>query len=681
MRQLTIVTIFVTILGICAVSAQVANPDEVGNTVKMEEVVVTATRTPELSERLGSSVNVITAEKIEQQKANTVLDVLRGMPGLYVSRTGTPGKTTSVFLRGGASKHTLVMLDGVQMNSPTSGDFEWTNLSSDNIERIEIVRGPQSTLYGSDAMAGVINIFTQNGSAKPHYSLSAQGGSFSTFTEQANASGSFDNFKYSFALSRDDSDGLKSINVPVYKKSGDEDAVADTYIEKPYGNDKANNTTFVGRLGYTFSERFDVQLVGRFNRGETGVPSRVVLDETGNLVRNFDQNANQLHTTNLGLLQGNARLLKWWNSRLKASLAKEGLNYEDLPDPDEDATKAYSVSSEINTNILTVDWQHTLTLDQFIPKNDIIQNSLVIGTEFEQQNATNTDVLKNETQFDESLQNIAGYAEDKIGLWDRLFLTVGGRLDNHSKFGTVVTPRITSAYLLRETNTKFRASWGKGFRAPAFNELVYPNYGNPNLEPERSQSFDVGLEQSFFNRRISVGGTYFQTKFDNLIAAKLVNPDTYRYQADNIEKAESNGVELEGMVQIIDGLAVLGNYTFVNAQDTTKTGEEKPLRRRPKHNGRVIINYAPTFEPLSGRLNLNLDVVLVGKRYDNNPAKYGEAFWYPGYNKVDLAASYKILDTLQIYGKVSNLMNQNYQEVVGYPTQGINFFGGTRVSF
>jgi vitamin B12 transporter len=502
-----------------------------------------------------------------------------------------------------------------------------------------------------------------------------------TFTEQAKASGSLNDLKYSFALSRDDSDGLETINVPIYKKSGTEAAIADKYLEKSYGNDQSNNTTFVGRLGYRFLERFEVQVVGRFNRGKTGVPSQVVLDETGNLVRNFDQNANQLHTTNLGLIQGDAHLLEWWRSRLKASFAKEGLHYEDLPDPDEDAATAYSVSSEIDTNILTIDWQHTLTLDQFIPKNEIVQNSLVIGAEFEQQNATNFDVLNHETQFDESLHNVAGYAAENIGLWDRLFLTLGGRLDNHSKFGTVVTPRITSAYLLRETNTKLRASWGKGFRAPAFNELIYPNYGNPNLDPEKSQSFDVGLEQSFFDKRISVGGTYFQTKFDNLIAAQLVNPETYRYQAANIEKAESSGVEIEGVVQPIDGLAVLGNYTFVSAQDTTQPGEEKPLRRRPKHSGRVIINYAPAFEPLSGKLNLNLDVVLVGKRYDNNPAQYGEAFWYPSYNKVDIAASYQILDLLQVYGKVSNLMNQDYQEVVGYPTQGINFFGGTRVSF
>jgi vitamin B12 transporter len=676
-----VVTIWVTIFGICAIYAQVANPEEVGKTVKMEEVVITATRTPESSERLGSSVNVITGEQIEQQKANTILDVLRGMPGIYVSRTGTPGKTTSVFLRGSASKHTLIMLDGVQINSPTSGDFEWTNLSSDNIERIEIVRGPQSTLYGSDAMAGVINIFTKDSSAQPHYRFSAQGGSLMTFTERANASGSLNKLKYSFALSRDDSDGLESVNVPIYKKSGTEDAVADKYLEKSYGNDQANNTTLVGRLGYTFSERFEFQFVGRFNRGETGVPSQVVLDETGKLVRNFDQNANQLHTTNLGLIQGNASLFEWWKSRLKFSFAKEGLNYKDLPDPDEDATKAYSVSSEIDTNILTIDWQHTLTLDQFIPDNDIIQNSLVVGAEFEQQNATNFDVLQNKTQFDESLQNVAGYAEENIGLWNRLFLTLGGRFDNHSKFGTVITPRITSAYLLRETNTKLRASWGKGFRAPTFNELVYPNYGNQELEPEKSQSFDVGLEQSFFDKRINVGGTYFHMKFDNLIAAQLVNPETYKYQAANIEKAKSNGFELESMVQVINGLAVLGSYTFVSAQDTTTPGEAKPLRRRPRHSGRVIITYTPAFEPLSGKLNLNLDVVLVGKRYDNNPAKYGEAFWYPGYNKVDFAASYQILDMFQIYGKVSNLMAQDYQEVVGYPTQGINFFGGTKVSF
>jgi len=530
-------------------------------------------------------------------------------------------------------------------------------------------------------MAGVINIFTKGGSDKSHHSLSAQAGSFMTFAEQASASGSLNSLKYSFALSHSDSDGLESINVPIYKKAGTEDAIADKYVEKTYGNDKANNTTFVGRLGYSLSEQFDVQFVGRFNRGETGVPSQVVLDETGNLVRNFDQNANQLHTTNLGLIQGNAHVLEWWKSRLKASFAKEYLNYEDLADAGEDENLAYPVSSEINTNILTVDWQNTITLDQFILTNDIIQNSLVIGAEFEQQNATNTDVLSGKTRFDESLQNMAGYAETNIGLWDRLFLTLGGRFDKHSEFGTAIMPRITSAYLLRQTNTKLRASWGKGFRAPTFNELVYPDYGNPDLDPEESQSFDVGLEQSFCKKRVTVGGTYFQMKFDNLIAAQLVNPETYSYQAANIEKAETNGFELEGVVQLVDGLAVLGSYTFVKAEDITNSGEEKPLRRRPKHSGRVIVNYAPTFEPLSGRLNLNLDVVLVGKRYDNSPDKYGESFWYPGYNKMDFTASYQILDMLQFYGKVANLMNENYQEVVGYPTQGMNFFGGTRVSF
>ena len=640
---------------------------------QLEEVVVTATRTAEPADQIGSAVTVIMAEQMEQQKAHTVLDVLRSLSGVHVVRTGTLGKTTSLFLRGSNADHALIMLDGVQMNNSTLGAFEWTNLTVDNLSRIEIVRGPQSTLYGSDALGGVINIIIRKGSGKPKIQLHARASSQKVLTERATVGGGSNKVTYSVAASRTDSSGLLSVDTPIYRDppEGEEDVMVDRYVEGDYGNDDYDNTTVSGRISYQFSEKVSLDSVGRFYRGAGGIPGRLVLSPDGVVATDFDRNAHQTQNDGMGLVSLNAKLLENLQSRLNLSVGVLSTAFEDLKDPNEE--KTFEVHSKINGNILTADWQNTLR----VPVGDQIQNKIVFGAEIENQNAKNTDELKGTENFDESVTNFAIYAQERLSWANQFFLTVGTRLDHHSNFGTVLNPRITGAYLMPQTGTKFRASFGTGFRAPTFNDLFFPNYGDPELEPEESTSFDLGIDQVLLDGKVGVGATYFQNEFDNLIAAELVDPENFVSKASNIESAETRGVEVNATLQPLDSLAVMGSYTYVDAKDTSDPNEAKPLRRRAKHTGRLQLNYA-----LPVGLAFNLDTVFVGERPDRIPGVQTRALLnLPSYTTINLAASYVLGESVSIFGKIANLTNENYQELVGYPTLGRQFIGGTSVTF
>ena len=381
-------------------------------------MIVTATRTAESTDRIGSAVTVITAEQMQQQKAHTVLDILRSLPGVHVVRTGTLGKTTSIFLRGSNSDHALVMLDGVQMNSLTTGAFEWANLTIDNLDRIEIVGGPQSTLYGSDALGGVINVITRKGIGKPKLQLHASASSLSVFTEQATVRGTSKKVSYSVAASRTDSSGLDSTDTPIYQEpqEGSESVIVDRYVETVYGNDDYDNTTVSGRVSYQLSEAVSLDFVGRFYRGAGGIPGQLVLGNDGSIATDFDRNANQTQSDGMGLVSLNAKLLENLQSRLNLSLGVGSIVFEDLKDPNEES--AFETHSKINANTLTADWQNTFRA----PVSESIENKIVLGAEIENQNARNADELTGTETFDESVTNVAFYAQEGFSWANRFFL-------------------------------------------------------------------------------------------------------------------------------------------------------------------------------------------------------------------------------------------------------------------
>jgi vitamin B12 transporter len=609
--------------------------------VILEKVVVTATRIETPIEEIASSVTVISSQEIERKQKATVLEVLRGTPGLDVVQSGGPGRGTSVFLRGANSEHTLVMIDGVEVNDPISPgrSFDFAHLTVDNIERIEVIRGPQSTLYGSDAIGGVIHIITKKGEGKPKFFLSAEGGSFTTFREATGISGGNKWVNYSFALSRFDTEGISAAS----KKDGN------------YEKDGYKNTSLSTRLGFTPLENLNIDFILRY------IDAKAETDNFGGVggddPNNVQESKQFLFKTQVGL----SLLNHFWNQKLGFVINthnRDSKNKKDAQHPFDFSKGHY------DGQLLKFDWQHTLNLHK--------TNALTFGFEFEEEEGES----KWEDQwgvsiFPKKTANIKGYyIQDQIKLWDRFFTTIGVRIDDHSRFGTETTYRIAPAYLIKETDTKIKGTFGTGFKAPSLYQLFAPAtlwgpIGNKDLKPEKSKGWDFGIEQDLLKHKVSFGATYFRNDFKDLIDFDFSKGYV------NIAKAKTEGIELFASVKPIDNLTARINYTYTDTEDK-KTG--KPLLRRPRNKMGLDLNYH-----FLDKGNLNLGAIYVGKRDDWKP--YPVRGRIGGYTLVNLAASYDITKNFQIFGRVDNLFDKDYEEVSGYGTPGLSFFGGIKLSF
>jgi vitamin B12 transporter len=610
---------------------------------KTEEIVVTATRIETPSREVGSSVTVITNQQIEERQNTTVLEVLRTVPALDVVQLGGPGGQTSVFIRGAKSEHTLVLIDGIEMNDPMEPgrSYDFANLTTDNIERIEIIRGPQSTLYGSDAIGGVINIITKRGKGRPSGFVSAEGGSFNTFREKAGFSGSNKWANYSLGISRLDTDGISAAN----KKDGNHE------------KDGYGNTSISTKLGVTPAENFDADFVLRY------IKAKADIDNYGG-VGGDDPN----NTTDSEQLfsRTQARLSLFndlWEQKLGFSLTDLDRDYRNDTDADHPADLS---RDSYNGQTLKLDWQHNLYLHE--------TNTLTLGVETEKEKGESDYYSESAwgpytSTFKKKTARTTGYyLQDQVKLWDSWFTTLGVRIDDHSRFGSETTYRIASAYLVRQTGTKFRGTYGTGFKAPTLYQL-YSQYGDKNLDPEESTGWDIGVEQSLFDKKLILGATYFSNEFDELIDFES---GTSKYI--NVAEAEARGVEVFVSARPIDDLTFQASYTYTDTEDKA-TG--KDLLRRAKNKLGFDVNYR-----FIGKGNVNLDLVYVGKRNDNDystwPAKRVEL---NDYVLVNLAASYDITKNIQIFGKAENLLDEDYEEVKGFGTPGISAYAGVKLSF
>jgi len=599
---------------------------------KLDDVVVTATRDEVPIEQVGSSITVITAKEIEQQQKQSVADVLRMVPGLDVVRTGGAGQTTAVYLRGAKSGHTLVLIDGVEMNDSSSldGGYDFAHLTTVNIERIEILRGPQSTLYGSSAMSGVINIITKRGGGKLKGFVSAEGGSHYTAKETAGLSGGTDLLQYSLGLSRFDSDGISVANSN--NGNPENDGYKNSYVDASFGITPIQNF-YMDFIFKYLNSKTDIDSVS----WSTGQPTDDLVSNAKSEEYYFSSQAN------LTLFNS------FWNQKLGVSLSDINREYN-----------AYN-SSYDGQNI-KIDWQHILHLHS--------TNDLTLGAERKEESA------KTDSMQEKPAKTTSLYLQDQIKLFDSWFTTIGTRLDDHNQFGTEATYRFTTAYLLKQSNTKIRASYGTGFKAPSLIQLYHPTWGsNAALKPEKSTGWDVGFEQSLADKQASVGVGYFHNDFDQLIDG-YADPVTYTYSYKNIAKAESEGVELTASYQPLDELIFHAAYTYTQTKDRT-TGEE--LTRRPKIKLSGDINYR-----YLGKGNLNLGFIYVGTRNDLSfdPITYtSQTVKLKAYLLVNLAASYDITKNLQLFGRIDNLLDKSYEEVLGYGTPGISAYGGVKVSF
>lgn len=599
-------------------------------------IVVSPTGTATPLSQVASSVTVITAADIEREQRRTVTDVLATVPGLNVVQTGGPGGTAQVYMRGTESRHVKVLIDGIDIGDPSdpSGAADISQLLAGDIARIEVLRGPQSGLYGSDAIGGVISVTTKKGEGPVKTTASAEGGSFGTFNQTAGFSGSSDKINYAFNIAH-----FRATSVP---------NVPDRLITPGVQQTKSfyDNKTISARLGYDFNENFGVNWVGRFTNSDFRYPDSSF--------------TNQETTTPRQALTRGEAVWSALDGRIKNYF---GVDYTNLSRP----TTTSSGLSVYDGQRVKYDWRSVI---QALPGQTV-----VLGADHQKDYYQNNSVYTPGGRIDVSNGNKGVYAELQSQFAERFFVVSNIRHDDNDAFGGHDTYRIAPAVLLPGTDTKLKASYGTGFKAPSLDQL-YGSYdmfgwitlGNPNLKPEESKGWDAGFEQPIAGNRIRFGATYFHNDITDLI--QFTSFGAYSSYL-NVSQAKTQGAEVFAAWTVAPQFSLRGDYTYTEAYDA-QTHEQ--LRRRPKHKGSVTAVWTPTEQ-----WQVTGTVLAVSEWLDNDRMTFAKV-WTPGYTVVNLATEYKTTANTTIFGRVDNLFNKHYENPNGYMKTGIGVFGGIRVA-
>ncbi len=582
-----------------------------------EVIVVTAERRETPVRTVGSSVTVLDRAEIERRNQTTVLELLRTVPGLEVSQGGGPGKTASVFLRGGSSSHTLVLLDGVRVNDATTGAFDFADLTTDQIERIEIVRGPQGLLYGSEAVAGVISIASRRGREGLRGSAEVGAGSHDLRHLRLALDGGTGRLDYSLAVADLATDGVSAAS----ERRGNRE-------RDPY-----DNRTAAGRLGLAFLGDGRVDLSLRHLEGDTR------LDGFDFIAGPVDDPDFTMAREALSLaLKVEKDLARRWRQSFLVGHYDEDLAGADPTDPFNNFA--------IGTRRTEITAQSDLALSP--------ADTLSLGYTLERRQGENLGA------FAEVVHLRSAFAHNRWSWRERLFLTAGVRRDDHSRFGGETTFRVTGARLWPGSGTRLHASYGTGFRAPSLNELFFPGFGNPGLAPETSEGLDLGVEQTFLGGRLRLDATYFETDFDDLIGF-----DFTTFRAANIARAEVAGLEVEARLQAAPGLAVDVSHTYTETEDLA-TG--RALARRPRNRSALALGFEA-----SARLSGALTGIAVADRVDSDGSTMDD------YQRLDLSLAYRATRLLAPYLRLENLLDQEYEEITGFTSPGLTAAVGLKV--
>jgi vitamin B12 transporter len=597
-------------------------------------VVVSPTAVVTPAAEVASSVSVVTARDIQTQQYRSVPDALNTVPGLNVVQTGGPGGQTSVFMRGTNSNHTKVLIDGIDVGDPSTpnGAFDYAHLLTADIQQLEILRGPQSGLYGSDAIGGVISVITRKGDGPARATASIEAGSFNTFNQTVGLSGSQDNFNYAFNVAH-----LHAGDVPV------------TPLEllppgqKPIGNNY-DNMTYSTKLGLALNEDWTVNSVVRYTdatllfTGDSGFPS----------FPNPTQSSHNVH-------QLATREEAVWSLLDGRIVNTFGVNYASNRSSD---LAPGDIASTVGTGErIKYDWRAVTNL---APGNDVI-----VGLEQQTECLDTTD-------FSAENGNKAGFVELQSSFAKRFFLVANLRNDANDAFGSHATYRVAPSVIVPFTETKLKASYGTGFKAPSLSELyqdfpAFNFYANPNLQPEESTGYDAGFEQPLFNNRVSFGSTYFHNAIANLITSNA----TFTSYA-NVGLATTEGTENFVAADITERFSIRADYTFTRAVDAS-TGLQ--LLRRPKEKWSTTATWRP-IDPLT----LSATVLHVSGWLDVNRSGTVSGMIAPGYTVVNLRGDYAVSDQVKLFARVDNLFNEHYQNPTGFLAPGLGVFGGIRVA-
>lgn len=586
--------------------------------VKIEEVVVTASRIEEAIEEPTSEIAVISSEDIKKMNVEFLPEVLRKVPDISLIQSGGDGRLTSVFLRGGDSKHTLVMIDGVKANSNTTGGFDFSGIPVEDIERVEILKGSQSTIYGSEAVAGVINIITKKGEGKLKVDISFEGGSHGTYNPSLTVSGSEKALNYRFTAQYFHTDGISAA------KNGSE-------------KDSYENTFFSWKLGHKPSGNMELEITGNYYNDIAALDGYDFMTGLAADDMNYVQHGNHFMLSGRGKLY----LFDKWEQVLTVSTFMDSLKFRD-PDT---AFNNYDIINKRNI----IDWQNNLYLS-----NSII---FTAGLEYRKDSGENTG------NFNEAVENKAAYLNSKFKLLrDALIINAGLRYDDHQTAGSKTTYKVGAAYNFKENGLIVRASYGTGFSAPSFNDLYFPFYGNQNLKPEESKAFEAGVVKTLFNDKISLSLAYFSQEYWDMIQA-----DPLTYTAANIARASVRGIESNFSFRLTDSVDMKAGYTYL---DTENKDTGTALIRRPKNKVNLSLGYT------ANSITLLADYIYVDSRLDSSAGNE-----MPSYSIVNLSGSYKAQKNITLFSRIENLFDKGYEEARGYGTKGISVYGGVRAAF
>jgi vitamin B12 transporter len=600
-----------------------------------EPVVVSATRSDIPLDRSPASISVIDSQDIDHKQIERVSDALREVPGLTVVQTGTPGQLTSVFMRGLPSQDMQVLLDGIPINQGLAGQFDFANLTTDNIERIEVARGPQSTIYGPRALAGVVQVFTKQGSGPPGITLSSEGGTYGTFRETLQSDGKIDIFDYSIGASRLDTDNARP-------------------------NNQYRNSNVIADLGLSLTEHLRVGSLFMYSLSDTGNPNSI-----------FNPKPLDNFLTERWWIGPHLdwKPTDWWEQKLIFDYDHE----RQVNDPNQDGfvgpTRALFRQTQLDyqNDIRPTSWL-TLTNGFFFYHVESGQERPFVSQAFGPQPIFISD----------SVKEVAGFLQATVDI-DNLIFVAGGRIDNFNQFGDVWTYRIASSYKIDQTDTTLHSSVATGFSPPSSQDKIFrfnPNPGQPlpPLQPEKDFGWDAGIEQRLWGRHVTVDATYFHNDLSNVIGFNGL------FETLNLGAAETQGLETELRATPFADLVFTASYTYLDTEKTSSSDVGAPegsrLPRRPRNEVYLSASYL-----WCKKLRTTVEAKWVNAREELNQNFFGPNFDIEDYNFLNFAAEYEINPHISIFGRVDNLTGEHYAEVFGFPNLGTAVYAGMKVRF
>jgi outer membrane cobalamin receptor len=632
-----------------------------------ETVMVTATRTEAPASQAGASATIVTSDDLERRQEPLLADLLVFTPGAMLMRNGASGAVTSLFVRGGESDYNKVLLDGVPLNEP-GGTFFLNNLTTENLERIEIVRGAYSTLFGSDAMASVIQLITKRGdrtARRPRVSAQVDGGTYGTVHANAAISGGIGRIDYSVAGARLDTDN----RVP---------------------NSALANTTISGSVGVALAETATLRFVGRGEREHVGTPGPTAFGRP-------DRDAFFKRRDGIGSLMFDHRPNPRFRERAAYSLATSYQQSTNLLQ-DEPYTASYKgrigvfrSSDFLNDSVNDLRRHHAeYQVDLGLANGARLgTQTLTLLADWDGERATVTNRLTG-TRTDNARDNGGASVQQQM-LWRRVFLTVGARVERNESFGGAFVPRGTAVFVVRESSglageTRVKASAGTGIKEPTLAESFSVSTfarGNPDLKPERSRSAELGVEQRLAGDRVKAELTYFDNRFEDVIQLVTTDPATFAGQYFNTGITRARGLEVAAEAAPVSWLRARAAYTLLDGKVVAsavpsdrvfRLGAE--LFRRPRHSGAIGIT--TTWE----RLFADLNGVFVGRFVDDDFGLFNPSFTEsPGHTVWDARFGVRINRQLTGLISIDNLTNQDYSEPLGYQPLLRTVRAGIRVGF